>query len=1698
MGLLAVRHLDPVVGVDVHSVLVAPGPTPVFLPHPHVGFMLDLREYVEAAKGVVGSIAMMIVQEKVTEYIDDHPDEVKKVDHLADSAMQHANDLAGVMGGKLPDIKDNAIVAEGLKLNKERKALQSRISNDLGSNVGMGGSSGRPIFVNGLMRATAGTHAYHIPGLHFPLGESFAPPTDEDSEPSNDGESFMGSKTVLANSDPMSFMALQALSCWSIGMEPPSHNSAHTDRTYPSMPSSVMLPIPVGRPVLVGGPPVMNMAATAKGLFKAFQGSDWAKALADKLHLKSGFLRCTVLHAEPVDAITGEVVVQQHDFTVAGRLPLVWDRYYASHDTRRGAIGVGWQTPADIRLELMRHEGAVGVAAYFPDHATAFDAMPDATGWPARVYDWQHGHGLYRRDDRLVLRTRAGIEHEFALPVHWQHAVEVLAEDATLTLPVGRMADLNGNAWVFEREPDSSLARLVEWKGAQATGRVIGCEAGAGSQIGGQANLLTALMLIDAGGGAHPLVGYEYDRDGNLVAALDAMSQPHHFAYGDSHRMVRHTSARGGSFYYCYQQHDDEVWRVDRAWGDNGLADYRFVYDVGHRETQITDSLGHVTVLQANECGVPVARIDPLGGVTSYRYDAKGRTSAETDPAGRTTAWAYDAYGNLLAETLADGSVVRAEYGADHKPVCVTAPGERQWRYMWDERGKLLAQTTPAQATSRYDYDAHGQVVSRTGPCGAVTRFGYDQDGNLAELIDALGHRAWYTYDARANVIQTVNALSQVSRYDYDRNGNLTRAIEPGEREITCRYDAEGNLTRYRDANGHVTQFEYSPLGQITRRVTPDGGVVEYRYDTEEQLVGVVNERGEQHRIERDALGQIVEEGDYWGQSRRYEYGAAGELLRSIDPLGQAIDYEADALGRILQKRVPDPRQPDGIRTETFSYDRSGNLTVAANPDCRVELAYDAAGRVVEERQGDDFVIVSAYDAAGNRIERRPQLKMGGKIIAHTVRYGYDALDEVSSIQMDDAAPLTFERDVLGQIRVEHLGAVLRRELSYTSEGLLAKQALFSGTGPLFAREYAYDANGELLEKRDSHLGIERYQYDPVGRLTGHLDPAGKLHRFLYDLAGDLLKTRVRQGHQAGVLGQGPQTDTWIREGEYEGCYYAFDRGGNLVRKQDPRQDLTLCWDGDGLLIESLSVRQALEAVGGSGGTLGIRTRYEYDAFHRRTKKTTQIQHNIAIRTGAGSDCTTLSRTSCFFWVGDVLLAEVKLGDRDADRLLMETSSGARTSQSNAFVRATGLNNWRPGTTGNCGEVREWVVYPNTFVPLAEIRHAYALGAPAPTAGDVQITPHETGKESILERQQDQALHTGRENRDPVTTPLLLDLMLEPSALHYFHTDPNGAPARTTDAAGAVMWEIRYAALGDVSPMTIRTEFDQPLRCQGQYFDEESGLHYNRYRYFDPQTSSFISQDPIGLDGGINPYQFAPNVFGWIDPLGLSTKSFRNKLRQIMEKAEEKEGNSGCRFAVDRRTANNLGKEFVGEDHTTIRGRNGELWLISSDELRLYRSPSAKSSDYARTGKQANFHIRRSKRSGFFDEQSSSNVHVHVKKMKLIIHSIHAGNGDNLRTWVPENELVVSEFIYISIGEKGKKTGDGFSIRVATPDGLRQLAPENGILATRPLLVMVRYSFGDLWKWLNDVVSSCEGETWIECVENLRIYFNWEFDNYQA
>ncbi|MEX9967844.1 RHS repeat-associated core domain-containing protein, partial [Providencia stuartii] len=129
-------------------------------------------------------------------------------------------------------------------------------------------------------------------------------------------------------------------------------------------------------------------------------------------------------------------------------------------------------------------------------------------------------------------------------------------------------------------------------------------------------------------------------------------------------------------------------------------------------------------------------------------------------------------------------------------------------------------------------------------------------------------------------------------------------------------------------------------------------------------------------------------------------------------------------------------------------------------------------------------------------------------------------------------------------------------------------------------------------------------------------------------------------------------------------------------------------------------------------------------------------------------------------------------------------------------------------------------------------------------------------------------------------TPLAV-IVKQPSGYHYYwhHCDINSAPLDVTNEQGNTVWSGKYERFGFVrsSPLSFYSDpdrkmesFEQNLRYAGQYFDNETGLHFNTFRFYDPQIGRFIMPDPIGLLGGMNLYAYAPNPLGWIDPWGLA------------------------------------------------------------------------------------------------------------------------------------------------------------------------------------------------------------------------------------
>ncbi|WKJ90897.1 RHS repeat-associated core domain-containing protein [Methylomonas montana] len=112
---------------------------------------------------------------------------------------------------------------------------------------------------------------------------------------------------------------------------------------------------------------------------------------------------------------------------------------------------------------------------------------------------------------------------------------------------------------------------------------------------------------------------------------------------------------------------------------------------------------------------------------------------------------------------------------------------------------------------------------------------------------------------------------------------------------------------------------------------------------------------------------------------------------------------------------------------------------------------------------------------------------------------------------------------------------------------------------------------------------------------------------------------------------------------------------------------------------------------------------------------------------------------------------------------------------------------------------------------------------------------------------------------------------------YHYHLDHLGTPRELTDTDGRIVWSARYRAYGNLALADVEA-IDNPLRFQGQYYDAETGLHYNLNRYYDPNAGRFIHQDPIGLRGGSNVYRYAQNPVNWIDPLGLTGKDCMSAL----------------------------------------------------------------------------------------------------------------------------------------------------------------------------------------------------------------------------
>jgi RHS repeat-associated protein len=373
----------------------------------------------------------------------------------------------------------------------------------------------------------------------------------------------------------------------------------------------------------------------------------------------------------------------------------------------------------------------------------------------------------------------------------------------------------------------------------------------------------------------------------------------------------------------------------------------------------------------------------------------------------------------------------------------------------------------------------------------------------------------------------------------------------------------------------------------------------------------------------------------------------------------------------------------------------------------------------------------------------------------------------------------------------------------------------------LLKRQYRYDAAGQLTNIHDSRRGALEYQYDPVGRLLKATSRLG-VEIFAFDPAGNLLDQKTQELNRP--LEADPRRnklmDNLLRE--YAGTHYRYDERGNLVHRLHNGAHAHFTWD----LFDRLT--------GYNDDKLKVD--YSYDALGRRLHK-----HSVAHfwdRPEAGTGWNQLQRAKRQRELG----CGFTLFGWDGDTLAWESSP--------------------PLDEGDTGRTVHYLYEPDSFVPVAQ----------ALRKSPIRLYKQPDWSQREYDFDQDPLWHTE-------VKPQAFE------AIAWYHCDHLGTPMELTDEQGNIAWAGQYKAWGEVreerSVWAKQHGLGNPIRFQGQYHDHETGLHYNRYRYYDAANGRFIGKDPISFVGGLNVYAYAFNPTQWTDPLGLSPQSIAKAVVEL-------------------------------------------------------------------------------------------------------------------------------------------------------------------------------------------------------------------------
>ena len=900
-------------------------------------------------------------------------------------------------------------------------------------------------------------------------------------------------------------------------------------------------------------------------------------------------------------------------------------------------------------------------------------------------------------------------------------------------------------------------------------------------------------------------------------------------------------------------------------------AQIEFTYD-GSALAHITDSAGRKIIIETDLKGqiTSAAIISSMGQQRkiSYAYDEQGNMLSITDALGKSTKMVYEGH-LMVKKTDRNGHSFYWEY--DQLNRCLRTGGDDGWQAgrieYYPENGYNRVVDTMGGSTV-YCYNEKQlvtRIINPLGPQVGSKTFQYTQYNELYREIDEDGNLTGYDYNEKGFTSKITYPDLTMQHYMYDEDDRLMISVSPGGKQETYTYyEGTKQLRAVIHADRSITQYTYTPQG-LPATIKNDDKLLELAYDPHHNLIEL-NGNGKQVRWYYNFLGDVINVRD--GKDNllsQYEYDKLGRVTRIRDNgSSQSLKYnaydEVIEIGRydmdtVLFDYTPLgslQRRTQGNSRVFFDYDRMERLTKVVNEhNEEYTFTRNTLGRIIAEKGFDGITKQYQHSGAG----RITNMKGPGGM---NTSYRYNGKGQLNYVDYADGTWETYGYNKEGQL-ISAYNEQNRIYLERDDYGRIIAEKQDRGMGDVgHSINSEYDKNG-LRTKITSTLGADITQnYDALGQLN-HIQAAQQDKLWEAHIARNGHGQVTAYNFTGGVESQlaydhsGRPTNHIVKTGLGRECYkreYTWNSANHLCHSLDQLKNHGVRYSYDALnqlvsASDNPTEYKNPDAVGNLYETLD-RTDRKYESGGRLTKDERGYYHydtlgNLVLKApfileGKNPDTRWHPHCWSYKWNANGTLKWVV--DPNGSKTDFEYDAlGRRTAKITLKTITRYL--W----DGNV-LLHEWS-YPTENRPQVQISE---LG---------WVSYEKEPTENVITWVYDEGNYT------PIAK-------LINGERYSIVSDYLGRPVQCFDDKGEIVWETDYDIYGRLKNLKGDRRFI-PFRQPGQYEDVGLGrLYYNRFRYYDSFSGVYLSQDPIGLAGGMALYGYVGDSNSWVDVFGLS------------------------------------------------------------------------------------------------------------------------------------------------------------------------------------------------------------------------------------